>query len=1078
MRNPIRYVFPLVFLFYTGCATMQSRPTADVSVNDLRCEYLTDPLGLGEPEPRLSWILRSSLRGCEQSAFRIIVASSPEKLALDIGDLWDTGKINSDRTNQIAYAGKPLKSRMRCFWKVRVWDNNDRVTAWSRPASWTMGLLNGRQWQAQWIGYDAPTPESHKIGTEPDPLTLEGCNWVWFDEPKPREAAPIGTRYFREVFEVPAAARIKRARMRLIADNEGSLYLNGSFVQKFQGWNPPYTLDITAKLKKGLNTVAIAVENQGQAPNPAGLGGKLLVEFESGDPLAVAIDNSCKAADTSHNGWKKADFDDSGWSNAKTVAPAGAAPWGPVHKPDLVLPPPPYLRREFEARKPVERATLYATALGLYRLHVNGKRVGNDYFTPGWTDYPTRVYYHTYDVTGLVESGSNAIAAVLADGWYAGYLGFGRKREHYGEEPRLLARLEIEYADGTSDAVVTDRSWKATYGPHLDADFLMGETYDARLELPGWTRPGYDDSGWAKVAVAEEWPGKLQAYPGVAVRRVMELDPKSMTEPQPGVYVYDMGQNFAGIVRLKARSQRGDKLTLRFAEMLNPDGTIYTTNLREARCTDTFICSGDEQSWTPSFTYHGFRYVELTGCRNKPPLNAVKGIVLQSDTPRAGQFECSDPMVNQLYQNIVWSQRGNFIEVPTDCPQRDERLGWTGDAQIFIRTATYNMDVAAFFTKWLVDLVDAQTPEGAFPDVAPQKVAMGAGVAAWGDAGVICPWTIHRVYGDERIIRKHYDAMAKWIAWLEKNSDNLIRPDYGYGDWVSINSDTPKDIISTAYFAYSTRLLSEMAAAAGRTEDARKYEQLFNRIKTAFNKAFVSQGARIKGETQTCYLLALHFDLLPSEKRAAAAAHLVADIKERDYHLSTGFVGLSYLLPVLTETGYEDVAFKLLLQDTFPSWGYSIKNGATTIWERWDGWTEEKGFQDPGMNSFNHYAFGSVGAWLFSTVAGIDTQDPGYGRIRIEPHPGSLTYAKAAYHSIRGPITTHWRVEENTFVLDVSIPPNTTATVSIPAKNLASVEVDGVAAERVDHVDPILFEDGRAVLTIASGTYRFESALD
>jgi len=1054
-----------------------------VSVKELRCEYLVNPRGIDVVKPRLSWVLESGQRGQVQSAYQILVAGSEEKLKKNQGDLWDTGKVSSDESSHVVYAGKKLKSRMRCCWKVRVWDKDDRVSAWSEPASWTMGLLESKDWQAKWIGYDKPQVTS---SDEPlDLLSLEGCKWVWFPEGEPQKNAPPGARFFRRRIEVPSGKKIKLARFRLIVDNEGILFVNGQEVQKFSGWKPPYTFDITERLKAGTNTLAIAATNKGNAANPAGLGGKMVIEFEAGDWAVIQIDHFWKASDTEQEDWKKADFDDGAWANAKELVAVGEGPWGPLEKSELVLPPPPYLRKAFSIGRPItgstvrviNRAVVYATALGLYELHINGKRVGDDYFTPGWTDYPTRVYYQSYDVTNLLARGGNAIGAILADGWYAGYLGFGKKREHYGSEPRLFVQLEIEYADGSRETVVTDKSWKAGYGPHLEADFLMGETYDARKEMDRWDTAGFDDSGWDAVALTDKVEGKVQSYPGVTVRETQQIKPVKVTEPKKGFYVFDMGQNFAGWVRLKVKGKTGTKVVLRFAEMLNPDGTIYTKNLREARCTDTYIVAGKgEEIWQPSFTFHGFRYVEVTGYPGKPAPDAITGIVVHSDMPAVGSFECSNPMVNQLWRNIVWSQRGNFIEVPTDCPQRDERLGWTGDAQIFVRTATYNMDVAAFFTKWLVDLEDAQTKEGAFPDVAPHKVAMGSGVAAWGDAGVICPWAIYQVYGDRRVIERHYESMKKWIAYLQKNSKDLLRPAHGYGDWVSIGSNTPKDVIATAYFAYSTRLLSKMAAAIGKSEDAKKYETLFQQIKDAFNKAYVSDDARIKGDTQTCYLLALYFDLLGDDKREPAAKHLVEDLKKRDWHLSTGFVGLSYLLPTLTQMGYLDIAYRLLNNETFPSWGYSIKNGATTIWERWDGWTEEKGFQDPGMNSFNHYAFGSVGRWLFGIVAGIDTEGPGYKRIIIRPRPGGgFSYAKASYKSIHGKIVSDWRIKGRTFTLNVTIPANTTATVYVPARDAESVTEGGKPAASSKGVRFLRMEDGKAVYEVGSGNYVFVS---
>lgn len=865
----------------------------------------------------------------------------------------------------------------------------------------------------------------------------------------------------------------------MLADNEAALYINGQAAGTAKGWQTVQTLNVDEILSPGKNILAIAAVNQGDSPNPAGLAGRLFIEFEAGDPIGFSIDGSWKVSTAEQTGWKEADFDDGTWSDAKEIARFGDSPWGVPAQPELVLPPSPYLRKAFVLDKPVKRATVYASALGLYELSINGKRVGKDYFTPGWTDYTKRVYYQSYDVTDLLTKSGNAIGAILADGWYAGYVGFGKKREHYGDKPRLCVQLEVEYTDGTRETVVTDKSWKAAYGPILEADFLMGETYDASWESPDWCAYWFNDSAWQPAAVTERIEGKLQAYPGVTVQKILQIDPKKITEPKPGTYVFHMGQNFAGWVRLKVQGQAGTKVVLRFAEMLNPDGTIYTENLRQARCTDTYILRGKgEETWEPHFTFHGFRYVELTGYPGKPGLGAITGVVVHSDTPPAGTFQCSNPMVNQLYKNTVWSQRGNFIEIPTDCPQRDERLGWTGDAQIFIRTATYNMDVAAFFTKWLVDLEDGQTKEGAFPDVAPHKVAMGSGVPAWGDAGVICPWTIYEVYGDKRVLEKHYESMKKWIAYLKTNSKNLLRPAYGYGDWVSIASNTPKDVIATAYFAYSTHLVAQTAAVLGKDDEAEQYRALFEQIKEAFNKAYVTEDVRIKGETQTCYLLALYFDLLPEAKRTGAAQHLVEAVREKDWHLSTGFVGLSYLLPTLTQTGHLDVAYRLLLNDTFPSWGYSIKNGATSIWERWDGWTEEKGFQTPGMNSFNHYAFGSVGRWLFNTVAGIDTDGPGYRRIIIHPRPGGISSAKASYDSINGKIVSDWRISGGTFTLNVTIPANTTATVYVPAAGAESVTESGRSAfAGAEGVRFLRMEGDDAVFAVASGDYTFASKM-
>ena len=523
------------------------------------------------------------------------------------------------------------------------------------------------------------------------------------------------------------------------------------------------------------------------------------------------------------------------------------------------------------------------------------------------------------------------------------------------------------------------------------------------------------------------------------MRVTEELKPVAVTQPMPGSYLFDLGQNMVGWARLKVQGPAGTVVRLRFGEMLSPNGTLYVDNLRGAKATDTYILSGNgAETYEPSFTFHGFRYVEVTGYPGEPSLDVITGCVLHSDIPRTGAFECSDPLVNQLVQNIDWGQRGNFLSIPTDCPQRDERLGWLGDAQVFVRTAAGNREVAAFFEKWMDDVADAQSPEGGFSDVAPRLVDFADGAPAWGDAGVIVPWTIYQMYGDTRLLQTHYSAMVRWINYLDgANPEHLWlnRRSNDFGDWLSIDDDTDKGVLATAYFAYDAWLMAEIAAKLGHAEDAARFSALFENIKAAFKAAYVSPTAEIKSGTQTAYVLALRFGLLPEPLRPLAAQHLVRAIEAKDWHLSTGFIGVGYLCPVLTEAGYADVAYTLLLNTTFPSWGYSITQGATTIWERWDGWTEDKGFQDVGMNSFNHYSLGSVGEWLQRYVAGIDLDPdtPGFARIRIQPRPDRrLSFVRASFESIRGRIQSHWTLENDQFTLRVTIPANTTATVILP----------------------------------------------
>jgi alpha-L-rhamnosidase len=741
-----------------------------------------------------------------------------------------------------------------------------------------------------------------------------------------------------------------------------------------------------------------------------------------------------------------------------------------VYAPNL----PPYLRKTFDIEKPVARARLYATALGLYECWINGDQAGDAVLAPDWTNYHHRVRYQTYDVTANLRRGRNVIAALLGDGWYSGNVGWIGGHV-YGSRPAFLAQLVIDYTDGSRKIVATDDSWRAAVGPIRRSDFQDGEDYDARLEIPGWNSVDFDDSSWQPVSIRQENPA-LEAQIGPPVRKTHELPARTVTQPSPGEYVFDFGQNMVGFARLRAAAPAGTKVTIRFAEMLNPNGTIYTENLRKALATDTFIFKGDgEETWEPHFTFHGFRYAEVTGLPGKVRPGNLTGIVIGSDNPEAGTWECSNPLLNKLHSNIVWGQHGNFISIPTDCPQRDERLGWMGDAQVFIRTATCNCDVREFFDNWLIEVADAQDKNGAFTDVTPH-VSAGEGVAAWADAGIICPWTIYQVYGDKRILARQYPSMARFIEYLKAHSDNFIRPAKGYGDWLSINADTPKDLLATAYFAHDADLMSQIAWIIDKPDDAAKYRRLFEDIRAAFNKAYMENDGQIKGHTQTGYLLALKFDLLDASNRSLAVKYLLADIAEKKDHLSTGFVGVGYLLPTLTRFGAIDAAYRLMNQDTFPSWLFPVKMGATTIWERWDGWTPDKGFQTPKMNSFNHYSLGSCGQWMFDTITGIglDEQTPGFKQIVIHPQPGGdLTWATGSYQSAYGPIKTHWVVEKQRFTLSVTIPTNTTATVYVPAAKDSEIMEGDRPADQAPGVEFVRRENGAGIFRVGSGEYVF-----
>ncbi|QYM80675.1 glycoside hydrolase family 78 protein [Horticoccus luteus] len=892
---------------------MKSSPLTRVV--GLRCNHLDNPLGVHDAAPRLSWRLETGARrGARQTAYRITVSTTRTGEA----DLWDSGRVASDLTLNIAYAGRALASRERAWWRVTVWDEANRASE-SKPAFWEAGLLTAADWSAQWIG-----------------------------------SAAVG-----------------------------------------------------------------------------------------GPETSV---------------------------------------------------PSPHVRTVFNVSKKVSAARLYVTALGLYEFHLNGQRIGEDVFTPGWTDYNKRVQYQVYDVTPALRSGVNAAGAILGDGWYCGHIGW-KTRQYYGDRPRLLAQLEIAYADGSRETIVSNAAWRTAPGPITESDFMHGESYDARREITGWDTADYDERGWLPVETFAAPAIELAPVLGPAVRATQELKPIAapklmQTWPSPS-WIFDLGQNMVGRVRLHVKGTAGQMIKLRFAEMLTAEGLLYTDNLRTARQTDFYICRGDPagETWESRFTFHGFRFVEMSGHEAEPLADAITGVVLHSDTPSTGDFTCSDALVNQLQRNIDWGQRGNFLEVPTDCPQRNERLGWMGDAQVFSRTAAWNRDVEAFFHKWMRDVEDAQTAEGAFSAISPQVEGCPPdGGPAWADAGVVSPWTMYLYYADTAILAQHYEAMKRFIGYLEKTSQNLIRvhPDVtkwgGFGDWLALDGSgkteggTPKDLIGTAFFAYSTDIVARTARVLGHKAEAERYERLRDRVRRAFQHRFITGDGLVSGLTQTCYVLALHFDLAPEELRPKLLAELLRDVEQRGWKLSTGFVSTSYVPHVLTRFGRSDVAYKLLHQKAWPSWLYAVTQGATTIWERWDGWTKEKGFQDPGMNSFNHYAYGAIGAWLYATVAGVDIDEahPGYKHIVLRPTPGGeLTSATGTLDSVHGRIRSAWKTAAGKFEWEVIVPPNTTASARFPVPATARLTEGGRPLARATGVKHVKASTDAVTCELAPGHYRF-----
>jgi len=752
--------------------------------------------------------------------------------------------------------------------------------------------------------------------------------------------------------------------------------------------------------------------------------------------------------------------------------------------------PSPMLRREATLSQGIASARLYVTSLGLNAVELNGQSVGDGLLRPGWTSYGKRLQYDTYDVTALVHPGPNAIGATLGDGWYRGRLGFDGQRNSYGTRLGLLAQLVVRYANGQTQVVATDGAWKAATGPILMSDIYDGETYDARLEKAGWSRPGYADRSWRGVRLMDGVATTLIAPVGPPVRRIQEIKPTRILQEPGEQVVFDMGQNLVGWVRLRVGGPAGTTIRVRHAEVLDKMGKFYTENLRGAAQTVQYTLKGvGVETFEPHFTFQGFRYVAIEGFPGAPTLDAITGVVIHSDLARTGTFETSNELVNRLQRNITWGQRGNFVDVPTDCPQRDERLGWTGDAQVFARTASFNMDVSGFFAKWLGDVAADQKPDGAVPWVIPDVLGRGrpgnAGSAGWSDAAVIVPWTMYQAYGDSSVLARQYPSMRAWVEYMRARAGEslLWTKDFHFGDWLAFQTTradypgatTDKDLIATAYFAHSTDLLARTATVLGKTEDARNYRALFQSIRAAFQREYLTPTGRMSSNTQTAYVLALDFDLVPDSLRPSAAERLAADVRQMG-HLTTGFLGTPALTRTLSENGYLDEAYQLLVNDQYPSWLYEVKQGATTVWERWDGQKPDSTFQESSMNSFNHYAYGAVGDWMYRVVAGLndDASEPGYKHIVVRPRPGGgLTYAKATLVTPYGEAGGGWRLEGDRLVVTAIVPPNTRGTVHLPGARVEQVREGGAGLAAASGVRRTTQSGDTVVVEVGSGSYTF-----
>ncbi len=1076
---------------------------------DLRCEYNPHPVGMDIVQPRFSWTLigtETELQNQNQTAYEIVVTDLPgafqdSEMMLDaivIKDnlVWKSGIVNSSRQLHVEYEGKPLASHQRYWWRVRVWDQGGMPGPWSDTAQFSMGILSPDEWQAQWIAFPQETPPSypHNGYHSAEKDTADTESWVILDAGEANSIAGIRMYPARPYdWQEDSPGFLFPVRYRIDVSDTADFSTCTTVVDATAS-------DVAAPVHKDAEGVTMypreynfdAVDGRyvrlyvtRLAAREPGVYAFALAELEvlDRDGLNIALNADVNSSDfIEQGGWARRNLVD---GITTTVAPNQTAQMQPAS----------YFRRDVHLDSTPTRATLYVSALGWYQLRLNGVRVGENMLSPEWTDYNQRVTYQTFEVADLMHKGPNALGAVVGAGWYAGHIAWYGPHI-YGPHPYFLLQLELEYADGRRETIASDDSWKSTIeGPVRENDSLMGETYDAGYEMSGWDSPGFLDTAWTSAHTFPSLSPVLTSQYNEPIQVTQYLKPIDITEPAPGVYIFDLGQNIAGHCRIEVTGPAGTRIQLRHGEMLNTDGTLYTQNLRSARATDVFIKGTDgTELFEPCFTYHGFRYVEVTGLVQAPDKHILTGCVVHSAASLTSEFESSSELLNDLMEAILWTQRGNLHSTPTDCPQRDERMGWMGDAQVFSQIAIFNMDMARFFTKWLGDIRDAQKPDGQYPDFAPAPPAASFNAPAWADAGVIIPWRMYVNYDDRRILESHYDSAKRYVEYIRAlNPDHLYLTGRGatYGDW--LNADTfqldnfpkegaavPWDVLSTAFYAHSTDLLSRMADVLGFQDDAMTYSKLFNDIRTAFNRAYVDSDGKMEGDTQAGYALALHFRLYPESMREKAVQHLLKGMDQYDGHLSTGIQSTNRMMLELADTGHEDLAYTLLLRQDFPSWGYMIEQGATTIWERWDGYVEGRGFQNPGMNSFNHYAVGAVGEWVWRHVVGLnpDPVSPGYKHFYIHPRPGGgIQHVTAQYESVRGPIAVAWNIDEVMFSISVTVPHNSSATVILHNSDEAAVTENRQQLQRCEGILDIRKLESGLAIHIASGSYQFECML-
>jgi alpha-L-rhamnosidase len=1073
-----------------GFSTALEPSAATVRVDDLRCEYLINPLGIDAREPRLSWKLvapRPEARKLAQTAYQIMVAPTEALLREDKGALWDTGKVASDQSLHVAYKGKALASHASCWWKARVWDQDNKMSGWSNPARWTMGMLDASDWSARWIGWDGGEETDDPI------VPLQAASWIWYPGGNHTVGAPAGTRFFRRMISLSGDRRIRRAVLLLTADDTFVAFVNGRSVGGGQSWKEVRLFDVTADFRPGLNTIAVAATNSAtpsvkQDQNPAGLIGLLKIEFDDGQPLLVPTDLRWRAGDKEVAGWEKVGFDDAAWPASQQSGALGAAPWGKITGSNHRRLPARMLRHAFKAAKEVRRATAYVCGLGFFDFYMNGRRVADDLMNPALSGYDRRALYVTFDVTRDIHPGDNAVGVELGNGRY-----FAPRRDipvpmrTYGF-PKLILQVRLEYADGSVENVVSNADWRLTAnGPTRADNEFDGEEYDARREMPGWSSPGFDDSSWQKVAAVKPPGGALEAQMVEPIKVTEVLKPIAITSPRPGVFMVDFGQSFYGSVRLKVSGPAGTEVRVRTSFNVTPEGLLNAANDRSANNLDIYVLKGQGvEIWYPRFKANATRYAQVEGFPGTPTKDNFEGLVVHTDMEAVGQFACSNPLLNRIYLNGRWGTRMQNRSVPME-PDRDERMPWSGHPAKTSESEGYAFNVARFYDHFLHNYRTHQAEDGSLQEILPPYWTFNSKDIIWPSVITIIPDWYYNFYGDPRLLADNFECMKRWVLFHQKAYQ---KPDYtidfcNYGDWVDGSwikgtldkRTTSRPLMSTAYYYNNLRIVARAARLLGKHDDAKRFGDLAEKVKAGFSARFFNaKTSKYESETQGSYVFPLAFGLVPEANRAGVINNLVDEIQTKHHgHTSVGLVGMQWFMQTLTDAGRPDVAYAVATQTTRPSWGYMVSKGATTIWERWD-----TDIQDGGMNGESQKILsGNLEAWFYQSLGGInyDPERPGFKHVILHPRPvGDLSFVRSSHRSMYGTIQSDWKIDGGAFAWTLAVPPNTTATVYVPALDAAAVTEGDKPAGAALGVQFVRMEAGAAVFSVASGTYAFRSS--